>query len=295
MLRGKRWSTDCCVLDWIKITEFLSALCSTVVQQASRCFACWVRRATAACKFCRHRSRCTQYKTMISRFSLLAKFVLAGNNKVFSLNSTTKVNNSHKLQGRKQIIHCKWNESPPFRSFTPWKKKKKKRLLAKHFQNVPQLSLWPSASGITLASLYLRHVVACCKIRGWNIICIARKKIRYKSMLLFLFSHSRSHELPDSAVPDTPQILARLSCRACTADIDDWHTITARDFLFFFSSFFLSFNFTLRHRSRATLRANRGRAAGRTSELEGRKQEGVTDLTESVCLKCKQSGAHTGC
>lgn len=94
MLRGKRWSTDCCVLDWIKITDFLSALCSTVVQQASRCFAGWVRRAAAACKFCRHRSWRTQYKTMISRFSLLAEFVLAGNT-VFSFNLiTTAINYS---------------------------------------------------------------------------------------------------------------------------------------------------------------------------------------------------------
>lgn len=159
------------------------------------------------------------------------------------------------------------------------------------------------ASGLTLASLTLDmlwtnegciagHAVACCKMRGWNIICIARKEIRYKSMLLFFFFSFTRKDLGwrDQMNLLTQQLqtshrLARVSCCAWTADIDDWHTITTCDFLFYF---------TLRHRSRATLRANGGKAGG-TGELEGRKQEGVADLTESVCLKCKQSGAHRGC
>lgn len=88
---------------------------------------------------------------------------------------------------------------------------------------------------------------------------LQRKKIWYKStFFVFFFFHSerlgltRSDELPDSAAPDIPHTLARVSCRAWTADIDDWHTITARDIFYFY--------FTLRHRSRATLPANKGKS-----------------------------------
>lgn len=133
--------------------------------------------------------------------------------------------------------------------------------------------------------------VACCKIRGWNIICIARKKIRYKSMLFFSLSLairwtswlSSSRHPTDSG----PGFMSRLHRR--------YRRLTHYHGTWFFFIFLFLFYFTLRHRSRATLRANRGKAAGRTGELEGRKQEGVTDLTEGVCLKCKQSGAHRGC
>lgn len=49
---------------------------------------------------------------MISQFSLLAKFVLAGNT-VFSFNLTSKVNNSHKLQGEETdySLQMKWKSS----------------------------------------------------------------------------------------------------------------------------------------------------------------------------------------
>lgn len=51
-LSGKLWSSGCFLLDWIKTTAFLSALCRPVVQQASQCFTGWVQRATAVCTFC---------------------------------------------------------------------------------------------------------------------------------------------------------------------------------------------------------------------------------------------------
>lgn len=49
---------------------------------------------------------------MISQFSLLAKFVLAGNT-VFSFNLTSKVNNSHKLQWEETdySLQMKWKSS----------------------------------------------------------------------------------------------------------------------------------------------------------------------------------------
>lgn len=49
---------------------------------------------------------------MISQFSLLAEFVLAGNT-VFSFNLTSKVNNSHKLQGEETdySLQMKWKSS----------------------------------------------------------------------------------------------------------------------------------------------------------------------------------------
>lgn len=83
--------------------------------------------------------------------------------------------------------------------------RKKYWLLAKYFENVPQLSLcghfFHLASGLTLASLTLDMLwtnegcvagdaVACCKIRGWNIICKGRK-YDIKARFLFFFSFTR--------------------------------------------------------------------------------------------------------
>lgn len=92
MLRGKLWSTGCYLLDWIKITTFLSALCNTVAQQASQCFTGCVQRAV--CTFCGHHPQSTQCKTLISLYSLPAEIHSAGNTVVFhsfKFNLTSKV------------------------------------------------------------------------------------------------------------------------------------------------------------------------------------------------------------
>lgn len=143
-----------------------------------------------------------------------------------------------------------------------------------------------------LLHLTLDMFVACCKIRGWNIICIARKKIRYKSMLFFSLSLAirwtswlsrvqTSHRLwPGFHVVLAPQI--------STTDTLSRHVI------FYFFIFFLNF-FKILHCVTGAVRHCEQTGGKQQAAQEGRKQEGVTDLTEGVCLKCKQSGAHRGC